>query len=890
VRGMRCLAAVAMWGSLAGGAVRPAFADTTPASIAVPATGTEGPASLYPSSMSVTARGGATQMGEISVVLHAVTHPCPEHLAVLLVRNNNTPFLLMSNAGGCRPLQGTTIRFTSIGTPSPFPNNDATTAPHSNLVTVGASNYGAVPTFPAPAPAAPYTLGLPPATSFITAGWQLYVIDTVSTMRGVIAGGWSIEYDTSPTFAATQSNVSVPGGGLGSGPAAAYPMAFDLDGVPRGVNVQSVLCEITLNHTFPDNLHVVLQSPAGTAVVLMANAGGSTDIPAGTTLTFALGGPAVVPDAAPITTGLYRPGGVYGGALALPAPAPQPPYATAFSVFDDEPARGAWRLWVYDDAGPNVGAIEQARLTIGTDNSPSFTVPLPLMFTTDQPFVQFDGRISNQNSEYSFTWRNVVNGEFYDAGTFTRRADASQLSATVPLKQGTNVVTYYVRSTSGFQLSSPRTITVDEFTYFLAEGATGGFFDTDVTFANPTGADVPLQIEFLTEGGGTVQVAPSVAANAPLQVRVDDHVPGAATSTTVHSTNATPLAVERTMAWDTRGYGGHGGTAVAPANQWLFAEGSQGYFSTFVLLANDNDDAADVTLTFLLEGGGPVVHQVTVPAKARHTIHAGDLPALVNQSFGINVTSNRPIIAERAMYLPGARLFEGGHGSAGVNRPSRTWFLSEGATGPFFECYMLLSNPNAIQATVTLTYLLPTGDTVTQNVVVPANGRTTINVETVDPQLANVPVSTTVVSNFEIVVERAMYWPDISVGWQETHNSFGVAETGLRWGIADGRIGGERQHETYILLANPNPVPAEVSVRFLKPGLIVTRTYVLNPTSRLNVWVSQDVPELGAGAFGADVRVLNYQPIAVEKALYWNADGVAWAAGTNVIATRLPPP
>ena len=71
-------------------------------------------------------------------------------------------------------------------------------------------------------------------------------------------------------------------------------------------------------------------------------------------------------------------------------------------------------------------------------------------------------------------------------------------------------------------------------------------------------------------------------------------------------------------------------------------------------------------------------------------------------------------------------------------------------------------------------------------------------------------------------------------------------------------------------------------------GLIVTRSYVLNPTSRLSILVSQDVPELGAGTFGADVRVLNYQPIAVEKALYWNADGVAWAAGTNVIAGTTP--
>jgi hypothetical protein len=37
------------------------------------------------------------------------------------------------------------------------------------------------------------------------------------------------------------------------------------------------------------------------------------------------------------------------------------------------------------------------------------------------------------------------------------------------------------------------------------------------------------------------------------------------TWTIVRSTDAVPLAVERTMSWDTRGYGGHGGTSVAPA-------------------------------------------------------------------------------------------------------------------------------------------------------------------------------------------------------------------------------------------------------------------------------------------------------------------------------------
>ena len=76
------------------------------------------------------------------------------------------------------------------------------------------------------------------------------------------------------------------------------------------------------------------------------------------------------------------------------------------------------------------------------------------------------------------------------------------------------------------------------------------------------------------------------------------------------------------------------------------------------------------------------------------------------------------------------RLFEGGHGSAGVNSASRSWFLAEGATGPFFDCFVLMSNPNNVAANVSLLYLLPDGTTIPQQIGVPANGRTTINVET----------------------------------------------------------------------------------------------------------------------------------------------------------------
>ena len=85
-----------------------------PTPIAVPLLGTQGAAGPYGSSIQINARGGASHVGQVGVSLLGVTHPCPEDLAVLLVHAADK-HLLMSNAGGCRPLQGTNLFFHADG-------------------------------------------------------------------------------------------------------------------------------------------------------------------------------------------------------------------------------------------------------------------------------------------------------------------------------------------------------------------------------------------------------------------------------------------------------------------------------------------------------------------------------------------------------------------------------------------------------------------------------------------------------------------------------------------------------------------------------------------------------------------------------------------------------
>jgi hypothetical protein len=344
------------------------------------------------------------------------------------------------------------------------------------------------------------------------------------------------------------------------------------------------------------------------------------------------------------------------------------------------------------------------------------------------------------------------------------------------------------------------------------------------------------------------------------------------------------------MRWGEGGYGAHteqavGGTAL----DWYFAEGAQGFFSTYLLLANPQTAANNATVTYLRENAPAIVRTYPLAAKSRFTVDAGADPELVGRSFGMRVTFDQPGVAERAMYFGADPLWTGGHESAGVTAPSTTWFLAEGATGSFFETFILIANPNDFPSDVTVTFLPSTGVAVEKQFSLPALARRTINIEAEDPALANAAVATSVSASEPIVVERAQYWPDPAPQWYEAHNSFGVTSTRRKWGLAEGRAGGPEVYQTYILIANPYSDTAHVTITFLREsGAPFDKTFTVEPHSRFNVDTGSGtlVPELTDERFGAIVASDAY--IAVERAMYSNANGQVWAAGTNATAVPIP--
>ena len=456
-------------------------------------------------------------------------------------------------------------------------------------------------------------------------------------------------------------------------------------------------------------------------------------------------------------------------------------------------------------------------------------------------------------------------------------------------------------------------------TRYLAEGASSDLFETRIALGNLTDAVEEVLLRFQKTDMTTVAVPLTVAANSRATVIANEELgPGIHEfSTVVESDGA--VVVDRTMTWlRESGYGAHAEHGlVAPALTWYLAEGAtHSGFDLFYLLQNPSGTSAEVVVRFLRPAPLPPLERTyTVLPRSRFNVWvdlvevppaSGTFPlSSTDVSAVVQVTNGVPIIVERAMYLSGhGRLFDAGHESAGVTAAATRWLLAEGATGPWFDLFVLIANPGDVEALVKLTYLLPSGTEYTRTLPVAPNSRQNVwvDLETLPGipghPLEDTAVSTTVESlnDVPIIVERAMWWP--GTGWYEAHNSPGATETGIEWGMAEGEVGGDRGSATYVLIANTSAHQGLARVTlYFTDGTSSSILVPLTARSRTNVDVGAATEEGGFGQVASNrrfaIRVESLDAgaglaeLVVERAMYWSSGGEGWAAGTNALATKI---
>ncbi len=316
------------------------------------------PATVYPSTIDVSGMTGT--MTRVAVTLDGVSATRISDLDFLLVSPTGAKYIFLSDAANGTP---TVLIDDQIFT---FSDDAAATIPNLGNPVSGkykpTSGDASADTFPAPAPAGPYSQ--PNAATFASVfnganpngTWSLYAVDDSLGNPGSVNAGWSLTITTDGA-PATFTNSNYIGLHDILATSTPYGTAINVMGAPGVISNLKVTIN-GISHTNPSDIDILLVSPNGKGLILLSDTGGSTDV-SNVDLTF--------DDAAPTTvntfvTGTYKPTDAAGESNGdtFPPPAPLRPYLqfnAPLSNFYGFSPNGEWRLYVVDDSQNNAGTI-----------------------------------------------------------------------------------------------------------------------------------------------------------------------------------------------------------------------------------------------------------------------------------------------------------------------------------------------------------------------------------------------------------------------------------------------------------------------------------------------------------------------------------------------------
>jgi hypothetical protein len=169
-----------------------------------------------------------------------------------------------------------------------------------------------------------------------------------------------------------------------------------------------------------------------------------------------------------------------------------------------------------------------------------------------------------------------------------------------------------------------------------------------------------------------------------------------------------------------------------------------------------------------------------------------------------------------------------------------------------------------------------TGPVKGPSAVVPASSRMTFNVADTVP--GRWSVSSEVASDKPVVAERSEYWANRTA---DGHDSIGVSAPSKAWYLAEGCTNGG--FETWVLVQNPNPTPASVTLTYMTDlGPVPGPTATIPANSRKTFNVADYVPN----TWSVSTQVTSAQPVIAERSMYgnnrqWGTDSIGAAAPAN---------
>jgi hypothetical protein len=403
----------------------------------------------------------------------------------------------------------------------------------------------------------------------------------------------------------------------------------------------------------------------------------------------------------------------------------------------------------------------------GGSTNPGMTTQIALTNPNDQPAVVTFSFMFTSGSTMPYTTTVAANSRAtVDVGSIVGQNRDVFTMLTADRKIGASETIFR----NGQDFSSAIGASAPLRTWYLAEGYTGISFHEYIRIFNPGDTVAHADLRLLPfNGRPATSVTKTVNPRSGLIVDVNSIAPKQSLSAIVDSDQ--PVVVDRLMTFGVNSYGATEQVGSnTPSSTWLFAEGSTlNNFETFLTVLNpSSSQPAAVTATFFDHAGNVLGNDtIIIDPLRRGNIKVNDF--VHSSGIATILTSNIPVLAERPLYFGAPNsttAAAGGSDVFGRNGGGVTWLFPEGNTGSSFREFLLLQNPSAQAAPVTVRFYETNGKTVDYSVVLPAKSRATVDVLKDVPSLSPGTHSALVrsTSGVSIIAEQSIYSDNFTKG------------------------------------------------------------------------------------------------------------------------------
>jgi hypothetical protein len=440
----------------------------------------------------------------------------------------------------------------------------------------------------------------------------------------------------------------------------------------------------------------------------------------------------------------------------------------------------------------------------------------------------------------------------YGAGILNVGRAVGMVRLGIPPAQPEKVIVQPDRPATG-DVPTPPPLPRESRRWYFAEGSTQAPFEVTFALQNPNPQSTVAHFLFVSPVGRQTPFDLLLAPNSRVTLDASDVLPSDEFATIV--TTDLPVYVERSMYFGHDGHSAPG--ARQPSKTWYLAEGSTvSPFDTWVLLLNPNPVPTLAQLRFLREDGSVVEHAELLPGMGRRSVYVNAL--FTTSGFATQVTSDQPIVVERAMYFDRG---QGGHDTMATAEPGKTWYFAAGGSRAGFDTWLLLENPGNAPASVRVSFMSDTGSVTPQPMFVLPHARSSLFT---DPLMPNAVYGMRIESDQPIVAERAVYFDDGRAGFDAS----AVANPAMEWFLPEGATSGSFVEQLAVLNPQSQPVNVQVDFRPQEGDAPPPQRFSVGPTTRVTLDVNPRVPESNVA-----LRVTADKPIVVERTSYFARAG-----------------